>query len=977
MKEIGKEYDSVQEPIINYVTEKSVGYTTSNERNYLLDLGWKYLTPKEALNLRGDETQIILKQIFIPQILKLNPFLTEEDAVNILSEINRITPNIEGNLSFWQFLKGHHPHYIQREKRNFNIKVIDTDNIDNNEFHVTQEFEYTNGVKIIRQDIVFFINGIPVIFIEAKSPRKIQGIDVALSQVKRYHESCPELLSVEQIFVLTHLVKFLYGATWNVSSKTLYNWKEETQGDFEFLVKSFFDRKRVIKLITDYILFTRKDDSLQKVILRPHQMRAVEKVIERAKDPEKRRGLVWHTQGSGKTYTMIVVAKKLIEDPIFENPTVIMLVDRNELESQLFGNIQSVGIEFVEVAQSKEHLEFLLRSDKRGLIVSMIHKFEGMPPNINKRSNIFVLVDEAHRTTSGKLGNYLMGALPNATFIGFTGTPIDKTSYGQGTFVIFGRDDPPKGYLDKYSIAESINDGTTLPLHYSLAPNEFTIDKELLEKEFLELKEAEGISDVEELNKVLEKAVRLKNAIKSRNRVEKIAKFIAEHFKNYVEPLGYKAFVVAVDREACTTYKEELDKHLPPEYSAVVYSQAQNDPESMTKYYLSEEEEKRIRKDFLDPDKLPKILIVTNKLLTGFDAPILYCMYLDKPMRDHVLLQTIARVNRPYEKDGKKKPAGFVLDFIGIFSNLEKALAFDSSDIEGVLSDIEKLKERFKMLIGKAKEEYISKIHGSSHDKKVEFLINYFEDENKRKEFNNLLKELLDIYNIISPDPFLRPYLDDLNILISIYCILKETYESDYKVSKEFTKKVEELVQKHVKQGDVEYGLEVYEINELTLKELEKRNISDTNKVFNLKKSIDLFVEREVNSLPYLVSIGERAESIIEQYRDRQMSTQEALEQLKILIKEINEAKKEQIEKGMNTNVFSIYWILKKEDIKEAEKLAYDFEKAMNDYPYWKFSESQERELRRNLITTLLSSTKDLNKVTEIVRKIINYFKRS
>lgn len=977
MREIGKEYDSVQKPIIDYVTEKSVEYTTSNGINYFFDLGWKYLTPEEALKLRGDETQIILKSIFIPQILKLNPFLTEEDAINILSEMSRLTPNIEGNFTFWQFLKGFYPYYIQREKRSFNIKVIDTDNIDNNEFHVSQEFEYTNGVKTIRQDMVFFINGIPVIFIEAKAPKKVQGIDLALSQVKRYHESCPELLLVEQIFVLTHLVKFLYGATWNVSSKTLYNWKDETQGNFEFLVKSFFDKKRIVKLITDYILFTRRDDSLQKVILRPHQIRAVEKVIERAKDPDKKRGLVWHTQGSGKTYTMIVVAKKLIEDPIFENPTVIMLVDRNELESQLFGNIQSVGIEFVEVAQSKEHLESLLKRDKRGLIVSMIHKFEGMSPNINMRSNIFVLVDEAHRTTSGKLGNYLMGALPNATFIGFTGTPIDKTSYGQGTFVIFGRDDPPKGYLDKYSIAESIEDGTTLPLHYSLAPNEFTIDKELLEKEFLELKEVEGISDVEELNKVLEKAVRLKNAIKSRNRIEKIAKFIAEHFKNYVEPLGYKAFVVAVDREACATYKEELDKYLPPDYSAVVYSQAQNDPEYMTKYYLSEEEEKRIRKDFLDPDKTPKILIVTNKLLTGFDAPILYCMYLDKPMRDHVLLQTIARVNRPYEKDGKKKPAGFVVDFIGIFSNLEKALAFDSSDIEGVLSDVEKLKERFKTLMEKVREEYFSRVQGSSYDKKVESLIEYFKDEEKRKEFNILFRELLDIFNIISPDPFLRPYLDDLRILISIYYILKEAYESDYKVSKEFTKKVEELVQKHVKQGDVKYGLEVYEINEFTLLELEKKNIPDVNKVFNLKKSLDLFIEKEVNSSPYLVSIGERAEEIIKQYKDRQMTTQDALEQLKILIKEINQARKEQIEKGMNINVFSIYWILKKENINGAEKLAYEVEKAMNNYPYWKFSESQERDLRKRLITILVSSTKDSYKAMEIIRKILNYFKRS
>jgi type I restriction enzyme R subunit len=327
----------------------------------------------------------------------------------------------------------------------------------------------------------------------------------------------------------------------------------------------------------------------------------------------------------------------------------------------------------------------------------MIHKFEGMEPDINMRENIFVLVDEAHRTTSGNLGNYLMGALPHATYIGFTGTPIDKTSYGKGTFIIFGKDDPPLGYLDKYAIAESIEDGATVPLHYALAPNQFTIDKELLEKEFLNLNEAEGISDIDELNAVLEKAVNLKNAIKSDNRIKKIAEYIAKHYQEYVEPLGYKAFVVAVDREACALYKQALDMFLPSEYTKVIFSSSPNDPEFMMPHYLSEDEEKRIRKDFLDPEKLPKILIVTNKLLTGFDAPVLYYMYLDKPMRDHFLLQTIARVNRPYENiSGFQKPAGFIVDFIGIFDNLKNALAFDSADIEGIVHDVEELKSVLK-----------------------------------------------------------------------------------------------------------------------------------------------------------------------------------------------------------------------------------------------------------------------------------------
>ena len=399
--------------------------------------------------------------------------------------------------------------------------------------------------------------------------------------MKRYHRECPELMVILQVYALTHIAKYYYSVTWNISEKFLFNWKEEIESNFETLVKTFLDRNRVVKILTDFIVFAREDDELKKIILRPHQMRAVDKVVTRAQDAEKHRGLVWHTQGSGKTYTMIVAAQKIIENPLFENPTIIMLVDRNELESQLFNNIRALDIGNVEVAESKKDLQRMLHEDKRGLILTMIHKFEDMPKNINLRKNIFVLVDEAHRTTGGKLGNYLTGALPNATYIGFTGTPIDKTKYGEGTFIIFGKDDPPHGYLDKYSIAESIADGTTVKLYYTLAPNELRVEKELLEKEFLNLKEAEGLSDVDELNKVLERAVTLKTMLKNKERIEKVAQYIVNHYEDYVEPMGYKAFVVAVDREACALYKEELDKYLPTEYSEVVYSSFYNDPDEL------------------------------------------------------------------------------------------------------------------------------------------------------------------------------------------------------------------------------------------------------------------------------------------------------------------------------------------------------------------------------------------------------------
>lgn len=865
MSLLGGERSAVQNPLIKYATE----------------VGWQYISPEDALRLRGGKTGLVFKDVFIKQIQRLNfDFMGPSLAEELIKKLENIPPNIQGNFIAWEYLKGLKSVFVQNERRERNVQFIDTENIDRNVFQVTDEFTFTNGSKTIRPDVVFLINGVLVILVETKAAYKIAGMSEALEQIRRYHREAPELLAVLQVYALTHLVKYYYSATWNTSVKSLFNWKEEANGNYEELVKSFFNRERIVKLLTDFILFTKQDDEPKRVILRPHQMRAVNKIVERAKDHKKRRGLIWHTQGSGKTYTMIVAAQKILENPIFENPTVIMLVDRNELESQLFSNLLSVGIENVEVAESKEHLQELLLSDRRGLIVSMIHKFQGMPKNINTRKNIFVLVDEAHRTTNGKLGNYMVGALPNATCIGFTGTPIDKTEHGKGTFLIFGNDDPPNGYFDKYSIAESIADGTTVRLHYSLAPSEMRVKKKKLEEEFLNLAEAEGISDIETLNKVLKKAVNLKNMLKNRERIGKIAEYVAKHYREYVEPMGYKAFLVAVDREACALYKEELDKHLPPEYSKVVYSSYHNDPPELAKYHLSKEEEKRIRKAFRKPDELPKILIVTEKLLTGFDAPILYCMYLDKPMRDHVLLQAIARVNRPYEDDTRKKNSGLIVDFVGIFDNLEKALAFDSSDIEGIVNDINVLKEKFAEKMEEAKEKYLSLIETQEPDKALETILEYFMDEERRKKYYEFFKELSDIYEILSPDAFLRPYLEDYETLARIYKILKESYERKVFIDREFTRKTAKLVQEYTKNSRIKSTLEVYEIDENTLKRLEESKASDIEKVFNLIKSIEKTIEMEGEKSLYLIPIGEKAEEIVKLYEEKKKTTEETLKEL-------------------------------------------------------------------------------------------------
>ena len=605
------EYTTVQEPMLRYSDQ----------------IGWMRVSQAQAMQMRGGDTGLYFSDVLRAQLLKLNKGIADtSNCADILRQLNLLRPTLEGNRDALSWMHGEQSIFVPSENRERNVTLIDFETPDNNLFHVTDEWSQQSLTDRNRADVVFLINGIPVAVVEAKNANKSDGLELGVQQIRRYHDETPEMFTTAQLFGVTQLHDFFYGVTWNTSRKNLFKWKFEELTNYEQKVKTFFDRDRFLKVLQQFIIFQSKDDQLTKIVLRQHQTRAVEKVIGRIHDPNKRRGLVWHTQGSGKTLTMITIAARLLRGgEQTEKPTVLMVVDRNELESQLFRNITGYGITTLEVAESKDDLERILASDYRGLVVSTIHKFDRRPANLNTRESVIVLIDEAHRTTGGNFGNYLMAALPNATYIGFTGTPIDRLSKGEGTFKVFGIDDE-QGYLDKYAIVESIEDGTTMPLNYALAASGLRVDRETLEREFFNLAVTEGISDFEELNAVLNNAVQLKAMMKAPDRVDGIAKYVAEHFRETVEPMGFKAFLVAVDREACALYKQALDKYLPSEYSEVVYSEDNRDSELMKTYYHTEEQEKEIRKKFIDKNKQPKILIVTQKLLTGFDAPILYCM---------------------------------------------------------------------------------------------------------------------------------------------------------------------------------------------------------------------------------------------------------------------------------------------------------------------------------------------------------------
>jgi len=958
---------------------------------YAEAIGWTVVPRQQAEQRRGfaptsspiesaTSTALYFVDLLEAKVREFNPRYSDEPGA-LLRRLRQFQATIHGNRDFVELLRNRGTFVDPAEQRERDLILIDYDDATRpaearrNVYEVTEEWAFQNGHYSTREDVVFLINGIPVLVFECKNADKQEAIALGVDQIRRYHQETPELFISQQLFTSTDAIGFAYGVSWNTVRRNLFSWKHEQIGQLEAKIQSFCAIPQLLGFLQHYIVFAEKDEELNKYILRQHQTAAVEAVLERALCPTRTRGLIWHTQGSGKTYTMIKAAELLFRLPAADKPTVLLMIDRNELEDQLLKNLSALGLGNVEHASSIARLNQLLASDYRGIIVSMIHKFRDMPADLNTRPNIYVLIDEAHRTTGGDLGIYLMAGLPNATFIGFSGTPVDLTAYGKGTFKTFGKDDP-KGYLHKYSISESIADGTTLPLYYQLAPNALLVPLETLDAEFLSLAEAEGVADIEELNKILERAVNLKNFLKGQPRIEQVARFVVNHFLSNVDPLGYKAFLVAVDREACALYKQALDAiftelGLPTDMAQVVFTGNNNDKLLLKQYHLDAKQERQIRKSFGKLDQHPKILIVTEKLLTGFDAPVLYAMYLDKPLRDHTLLQAIARVNRPYENEALEmvKPHGFVLDFVGLFDKLEKALRFDSDEVNAIVKDIKLLKTLFQNKMQQRAPAYLRLIQHNFNDKDVDALIEHFRDPERRKAFFKEVKEIEMLYEIISPDPFLRPFIEAYTSLCAIYAVVRKAYARTVSVDRDFQRKTSALVQSHISTLGIEAPGEIVAIDSTTIDWLKARKQRPGLRVVNLVKSIEKAAQDNSDD-PYLIAMAERARLVQEKFEHRQSSTSEALEQLLAELEQNEARKQQQAEQGFDSLTFFVYQSLLEAQVPDPQAVSARIRSAFSDHPNWRTSEAALRELRQQVTFALVAACDQLEQVTPLVEAI-------
>src|SRR5438477_9547946 len=369
---------------------------------YGQEIGWTFVSRGEAERRRGfdhskaataeqaAEASPYFDDLLDAQVRKLNPKYAEGPGA-LIGDLRRLHAGIAGNRDFLAYLRNTKTFYDKGEGRELNLVLIDYENPENNVFEVTEEFYCHNGKHGTREDVVFLINGIPVLVIECKNATKDEAIALGVDQIRRYHRETPELFVPQMIFTATEAIGFSYGVTWNLIRRNIFNWKDEQKGKLEAKVKTFCMPAHTLALLKNYILFAEKDEELQKFILRQHQAAAVERVVDRClcapRKAEARRGLVWHTQGSGKTFTMIKAAELLFKAAGADKPTLVVLIDRNELEDQMLRNLAMLGVGNIQHAHSIAQLNKLVKNDYRGIIVSTIHKFQGMPADLNTRSN--------------------------------------------------------------------------------------------------------------------------------------------------------------------------------------------------------------------------------------------------------------------------------------------------------------------------------------------------------------------------------------------------------------------------------------------------------------------------------------------------------------------------------------------------------------------------------------------------------------
>ena len=773
------EINAVENFVIMTMTGVNLNDTESvHEDSAPYGAQWIYMPSSE---LRREITEVMVETEVKNALIRLNPEIAAQpdraDEViyklrSILLSVNS-TGLVRANEEFAKWLRGEMSMPFGKNYAHVPVRLIDFDRITNNSFWLVNQFSVRNR-ETKRPDVVMFVNGLPLVVGETKTPVRpaVSWLDAASDIHDGYENSVPELFVPNVLSFATEGKNLFYGAV-RTPLEFWSAWRLNEGADEAELpgleavaaeLKQLLAPRTLLDILYNFTTYTtNKSRQRTKVVCRYQQYEGANKIVERVLENKIKKGLIWHFQGSGKSLLMLFAAQKMRRLPALKNPTVMIVVDRIDLDSQT----QNVFKEAPNVMSTEdiETLNNYLENDSRYIIITTIFKFKDAKPNINRRDNIIVMVDEAHRTQEGDLGQRMRAALPNAFFFGLTGTPINKSEHN--TFWTFGATEDKGGYMSRYSFEDALRDEAILPLHFEPRLLDIHIDREKVDEEFERI-----TNELDEDAKITlsNKAAKMLEFLKSPDRITTICKDIAQHYRDKVEPQGFKAMIVTPDREACHLYKMELNKYFPDSASAVVISTSGKGEDELKRLYsLTKDEQEKLIEKFNKPESELKFLIVTAKLLTGFDSPILQTMYLDKALKDHTLLQAICRTNRKFPN----KTFGRIVDYFGVFDDAAKALEFDEEVMSKVITNLNALIEE----LPKAMEETLA--HFAGVDRTIDGFDglqaaqNAIDTNEKRDAFAADYRRLANIWESLSPDPSLEPYRTDYKWLSNVYQSVK------------------------------------------------------------------------------------------------------------------------------------------------------------------------------------------------------------
>jgi len=864
-------------------------------------IGWRYAAPAEVPR---QIQEVFVEPWLRDALIRLNPEIAAQTdrADEVLYKLRAIVLSvrsdglIRANEEMTAWMRGERSMPFGQNHEHVPVRLIDLDDLTQNQYIVTQQFTYRAGPTERRADLVLLVNGLPLVLIEAKTPVKkcISWVDGAVQVHDDYEKFVPELFVCNVFSVATEGKVFRYGSV-GLPVKDWGPWHLDGDDDdgqhhplkaLKSSAESMLRPHVLLDILSSFTLFaTNKKKQRIKIICRYQQFEAANKIVERVLTGYPKKGLIWHFQGSGKSLLMVFAAQKLRMHAGLKNPTVLIIVDRVDLDSQITGTFTGADIPNLEKADSCDKLQQLLAQDVRKIIITTIFKFGEANGCLNERSNIIALVDEAHRTQEGDLGRKMREALPNAFLFGLTGTPINRAD--RNTFYAFGADEDDKGYMSRYGFEESIRDGATLKLHFEPRLIDLHIDKASLDAAYKDL--TGGLSDLDKDN-LAKTAAKMAVLVKTPERIRKVCEDIVQHYQSKIEPNGFKGQIVTFDRESCLLFKAELDRLLSPEASDIVMSVQAADKKEHPEYIpydRSRDEEERLLDRFRDAADPLKLIIVTAKLLTGFDAPILQAMYLDKPLRDHTLLQAICRVNRTYSE---QKTHGLIVDYLGIFDDVAKALEFDDQSVRQVVSNIQELKDK----LPEAMQKCLAFFTGCDRTLQgYEGLIaaqQCLPNNEVRDNFAAEYSVLARIWEALSPDTVLGPFEKDYKWLSQVYQSVQPSSGHGKLIWHSLGAKTIELIHQNVHVDAVRDDLDTL-VLDADLLEAVLSN-PDPKKA----KEIEIKLNRRLRGHggnPKFKQLSERLDALKDRFESGQMNSVEFLKQLLEIAKETLQAEKE------------------------------------------------------------------------------------